>query len=279
MRLKSLRILAVLLILAFIPGSTNDVGSSSALRRPRTVFRHIPLSLFDSALVAERKASVGWEGRTGPERRVVDVVCLVPDLPTFLAAIATWDGANQFPILIDDPEYTYKFLRAFRPARLVRYAGPVRRLLRSMCGTTRFRPSPRVGGSDAKEDEIPAGDRVPRQFGPTPPGVVVSSPSSPMLAGAVALAAGRFEPLLRWEPEKRFGDLLSEGEADQLAHDLEGQIADRTGGGDTLGDDCDFITLAATGLTGTRPPKAQTHSMICWAGLISHHVGEPTPGG
>src|SRR3954452_13264297 len=47
---------------------------------------------------------VTWQRRPGPERRVVDMVCLVPDLPTFLEAIATWDEGHAFPILIDDVE-------------------------------------------------------------------------------------------------------------------------------------------------------------------------------
>src|SRR4051812_6823443 len=67
-----------------------------------------------------RRSSVSWERRPGPERQVIDVVCLVPDLPTFLETIAAWDEAHAFPILIDDVELTFKFLRAFRPGRIVR---------------------------------------------------------------------------------------------------------------------------------------------------------------
>ena len=52
-----------------------------------------------------------WERRPGPDRQVVDMVCLVPDLPTFLEAIAAWDEGHFFPILIDDVELTFKFLR------------------------------------------------------------------------------------------------------------------------------------------------------------------------
>ncbi len=41
----------------------------------------------------------------------------------------------------------------------------------------------------------------PRWLGPTPPGAVLASPDGRMLAGAVALAAGRFQPLVRLNPD------------------------------------------------------------------------------
>src|SRR5581483_12305436 len=67
----------------------------------------------------------------------------------------------------------------------------------------------------------PPGDAVPTRLGPTPPGVVLSAPDAPMLAGAVALAAGRFQPLVRWDTNRRFADVLSTGDARALALELE----------------------------------------------------------
>ena len=55
----------------------------------------------------------------------------------------------------------------------------------------------------------------------------MSHPGSPSLAAAVALAAGRFQPLSRWETSKHFGDVLSLDEARTLCLDLEARIADR----------------------------------------------------
>ena len=80
-------------------------------------------SLFDPRFDALCKASEEWDRRAGPDRQVVDMVCLVPDVPTFLEAIKAWDRGHYFPILIDDVEYSFKFLRAFRPARIVRFPG------------------------------------------------------------------------------------------------------------------------------------------------------------
>src|SRR4051812_24553891 len=72
-----------------------------------------PTSLFDPRLDKLRKASVSWSTREAGPRAVVDVVCLVPDLPTFLEVIGTWDSEHYFPVLIDDADYSLKFLRAF----------------------------------------------------------------------------------------------------------------------------------------------------------------------
>ena len=68
-------------------------------------------------------AAVTWRRSIGPRRLVIDQVCLVPDVPAFFEAIAAWDERHFFPILIDEPAWTLPFLRAFRPSRVVRYAG------------------------------------------------------------------------------------------------------------------------------------------------------------
>ncbi len=194
-----------------------------------------------------RRASVAWQRRPGPERRVVDVVCLVPDLATFLEAIAAWDESHAFPILIDDVEMTFKFLRAFRPARIVRYphkVGPIAAervwdAAVAAVGRSWVDEKAAAGGP-----AIPRGDAAPGRFGPTPPGAVLSSPTSAMLAGAVGLAAGRFQPLIRWEIPKHYNDLIARDLAGELALGLEAQVADRIANYGTLGDDCDFLTLA-----------------------------------
>ncbi|HEY2159342.1 MAG TPA: hypothetical protein VGH33_27195, partial [Isosphaeraceae bacterium] len=79
-------------------------------------------SSHDPRLAELRRASAAWQLRGGPARRVIDQVCLVPDVATFYEALATWDEDRFFPILIDDAELDLKFLRAFHPARVVRFA-------------------------------------------------------------------------------------------------------------------------------------------------------------
>jgi hypothetical protein len=78
-----------------------------------------------------------------------------------------------------------------------------------------------------------------------------------MLAGAVALAAGHLQPLVRLEPYaggvdspgsrggfRRFRDVLTQAEAWDLAQRIENHVAGRVARYRQLGDDCDFLTLA-----------------------------------
>ena len=207
--------------------------------------RSAPNPLFGRNLDAVRRASVEWERRAGPTRQVVDQVCLVPDLPTFLDAIAAWDEGHFYPILIDDVELTFKFLRAFQPARIVRSPRKAEPIPIDQLWN---RARQAVARSWTKESDPPNssldGSSVPRSLGATPAGVVVSAPESPMLAGAVALAAGRYQPLLRWDLPRHYGDVLAIDEARKLALDLETRIADLIPRYGQLGDDCDFVTLA-----------------------------------
>ncbi|HEX8202533.1 MAG TPA: hypothetical protein VF590_18795, partial [Isosphaeraceae bacterium] len=192
-----------------------------------------------------RRASATWafRAREGPRRRVVDQVCLVPDQATFLEAIAAWDAEHSFPILLEDAEYTFKFLRAFRPARVVRFPGPGRPV---EPGRTWEAAVAAVGRSWERpgRDEGQAGDRAPRDLAATAPGVVVSAPGSPSLAGAVALAAGRFQPLVRWEPARHAAEAVPAEEAETLAAELEAKVAACVPDHGRLGDACDFLTLA-----------------------------------
>ena len=108
-----------------------------------------------------RRISVSWDRRNGPERQVVDQVVLVPDVATFLEAIASWDERHFFPILIDDVELTIKFLRAFRPARVVRYPRRVAPRRRRSSGTKPSPPSGGRGPATGGGGRPPAGRRGP----------------------------------------------------------------------------------------------------------------------
>ncbi|QDV38162.1 hypothetical protein [Tautonia plasticadhaerens] len=274
---RKARALLAALLLALLVGpapGTQDRGAYLPAR-----------SLEDARLRRLREASASWELRTGPRREVVDVACLVPDAATFYRAIATWDESHWFPVLIEDVEYTSKFLRAFRPSRVVRFPD-------------RGRPSQgdglwsaaitAVGRSwTATDDSGPAGDRFPRELGRTPPGVVVSNPASPSLPGAVALAAGRFQPLIRWEPGRKFDELLSDADAQKLARQLRATLSSTAPNHDLLGDDCDFITLAldypyryqGEGLPreGTDLPPVAGPGPAAFDDLIGRHLDLPRP--
>lgn len=228
--------------------------------------RRPPTSLYDTRMGEVRRASVKWDRQHGPSRKVIDQVVLVPDLAAFLEAISAWDDLNYFPVLIDDAELAPKFLRAFRPARILRFpnrpkaienkvlwAESVRAVGRSWGRDQAGPPEillpptpPRTGDLPRSKAVIlagPRGDLIPTWLGATPPGVVISNATSPSLAGAVALAAGRFQPLLLLESAAK--KTLSEEEAKKLARDIEGIVAEVLPKYAGLGDQCDFLTLAA----------------------------------
>ena len=231
-----------------------------------------PVQLDDPRLDYLRRAADSWRLSAGRKRLVVDQVCLVPDVATFLEAIAAWDERHFFPILIDEPAWTLPFLRAFRPGRVVRFAGRARPEESLVQASTLNPPAESEvvwsralqavarawSGPSESSRTLPDASLPPRTLGATPPGVVLTAPQAPMLAGAVALAAGHFQPLVRAESSievrgkmghsirpPRFGDVLTVEQAWQFARRVEalvGSVIPRHG---ELGDDCDFLTIAA----------------------------------
>ena len=97
---------------AWIAGCRRERRSAGKDKVPAIVER-----MDDARLSSLRNATESWRKTAAPRRLVVDQVCLVSDLPTFLDAIAAWDERHYFPILIDEPAWTLPFLRSFQPAR------------------------------------------------------------------------------------------------------------------------------------------------------------------
>jgi hypothetical protein len=248
----------------------HDRGAAGRDGRSRAVdeWEAGPAGLDDPRLSSLHRAAESWRQSVKDERLVVNQVCLVPDVPAFLEAIAAWDDHHFFPILIDEPVWTLPFLRAFRPARVFRYAGPA-----SPTEATRLPARPRppasreaewssaleavaraCSGQDQSDAEIFSGDSPAGRHEPAAPGMVLAAPESPMLAGAVALAAGHFQPLVllepydgTWSPGRappRFGDVLTLLEAWDFARRVEGRVATVAAHFAQLGDDCDFLTIA-----------------------------------
>jgi hypothetical protein len=102
---------------------------------------------------------------------------------------------------------------------------------------------------------------VPRSLGATPPGVVISSPGAPMLAGAVALAAGRFQPLLRLDYPRRQAEILSDPEFLAFDAALTGTFQGRIPNHAALGDGCDFVTLAGDWPYRHRDSKGEVNAV------------------
>jgi hypothetical protein len=213
-------------------------------------------SSHDPRLAELRRASAEWQLRGGPSRRVVDQVCLVPDVATFYEALAAWDEDRFFPILIDDAELDLKFLRAFRPARVVRYAGRGRPI---EPGGEWARAVEAVGGAWSPDGAAPdarlKGDAPPVKLGKTPPGVVVGRSTSPSLPGLAGLAAGRFQTMVRLDTSHDARKELYETEIGPFCDGLAAAVGAKLPQYARLGDDCDFLTLAGDYPYRYRSPK------------------------
>ena len=246
----------------------------------KTPLPAVASSILDPRIEPLLHAADQWRRRPGPRRRIVDQVYLVPDVPSFFEAISRWDEHQFFPVLIEDPAWTLPFLRAFRPARVIRYRLPETGTARPPAGivssgerapmplwqrtwlAARRAVARAWTSDDVSEIDLPPAGGVPNKWGPTPPGLVLSNPDSPMLAGAVALAAGRFQPLVLLEPIPKlagaegnpaaaepnhfsFADRLSLPQAYAFARRIEALAMAITSPHGGLGDACDFLTLAA----------------------------------
>ena len=151
--------------------------------------------------------SLRWlaEGKDTPrrtrwaKREVLDVVVLVPDLPTFAEAVSCWTDKTFFPVLFQDDLYAPKFVAAFKPAQVLSLppspagmgaltlADLRRVLLHSWTKPDDRGKWPAVPGDEALRARLDDLD------GAT--GVVFTKEASDELAGALALAAGRFQGL------------------------------------------------------------------------------------
>lgn len=138
---------------------------------------------------------------------VARTLVVVPDAGAFLDAVGRWTMQSRFPILIDDGtadarENIARFVRAFGPTRVLRWAGDGTHDLSAPI--SRDERQTLLAGAAAQAwgaaDPAALNERW-RELGFVPPGVVIASVADRAWPAAVALSAGRGEPLV-WLPEK-----------------------------------------------------------------------------
>jgi len=187
---------------------------------------------------------------------IVPIVVIVENADSYLFAISNWEGMVRFPILWDDGtpnshEDIARFVRAFNPEQVLRITGET--------------DSPWVGDRDAKqrvfEDTLSmavdesVGDwkkafdaLADREL--ISPGMVVTDVTDPAWTAAIALCAGRIQPIaFVTKPTSPSVIPISMLHADELERSIE-RAANLSGRSwDEVGDDIDAITLAMN--TGT----------------------------
>ena len=178
---------------------------------------------------------------------VLDVLVVVPDAQSYIAAVGSWRTTARFPVLIDDGswqarEAVVRFVRAFRPGKVVRFAAggdaPVGDGLREAISKAM---------AAAWDCDDPA--KLHPHFhalGLVPPGVVVAHPSDPAWTGALALAAGHGQPIV-WMNASPWGVKLNEwyplDKLEELLKSLNAEMAKLPWKWDALGDEIDAVTL------------------------------------
>lgn len=135
------------------------------------------------------------------KREIQDVLLLAPDLETYLDAISRWSHKQFFPVLFQDDLYAPKFAAAFKPAHTlllpsVRKDGAAApgwpALRRTVLASWLPEDKKAALPAEATDEQLRA--RL-KELDAPPPGVVFSDGTSGELAGAIALAAGRFQGL------------------------------------------------------------------------------------
>ncbi len=196
--------------------------------------------------------------RAGVLRNVqmtVPVVIVVNNAESYLTAISGWEGPARYPVLWDDGtdasrEDIARFVRAFRPERVLLLTGDGGR---------------RWGGERAEKQELfeavlgqafnekigswrEALDQLAKD-GVVSPGIVVTDAQDPAWPAALALAAGRMQPVAFVGAPSPVWKTMSVEDSDALETEIE-RAARATGRSwEAIGDDIDAVTLALN--TGT----------------------------
>ncbi|MFM9169098.1 MAG: hypothetical protein ACKOTD_02975, partial [Phycisphaerales bacterium] len=208
-----------------------------------------PPPLTAPANQAEALARMPWFTRLGlraldveSKLPVRDQVVLVPDEAAFLEEVARWTPRERWPVLIEDMSFAPRFVRAFKPSQVLRRAGGTP----APADAAALRSA--VDGALARAwggDPAAGSAAAMRAVGLVPAGIVAASTSDPAWVAALALAAGRGQPIA-WI-EQPLGTSANDvvDAASFTAFDTAVRSAFETSGMSwtALGDDLDTFTL------------------------------------
>ena len=197
---------------------------------------------------------------------VIDRVVLVPDGATYLDELSKWAPAGRWPVLFEDDHLAAMFIRRFGPHQVVR---------RESIGA--LAPGPDARRRRLEEVVVRAWGRLRavhtlreafEGLGYRPPGVVISSVDDPAWTAAVALAAGRGQPLLWLGGDfGRPNGLLPRQAAERLTGEIDALVAATGYAWEALGDDLDTITLCRA-VAGRSSHKAAGADPVATSDLI-----------
>lgn len=199
--------------------------------------------LRDSLAGAQRLQ--GATTRFSLRRPLASVVKIAPDLASYYAELAEWNGAYVYPILLGDTSWNAKFIREFKPEEIIHLEpgdsengvaaeSTIRRALFSSVGGS--------AGDNASLTDLNA--RMIAASGGAPVGAVFIDPDSSVAAAGAALACARFQPVVFAPSPGRFEDVLSYSVADDIRKTVLSRVKALGVPYESYGDSLDGLTLA-----------------------------------
>jgi hypothetical protein len=248
--------------------------------------------------LAARVESVRRQIPTSPD------LVIVPDGASYLLAISTWTRDVRFPVLIDDGsiqavEDIARFARGFKPREILRWSRASVPGENAMPESTTMREqiielaALKAWGGEASIDDDMSERLIERlkSYGVEPPGLVFADARDPSWTAALALAAGRGQPIAWYERPAHWDSMgITPGASinTEVADGFNTKIQDACRllevSWDGLGDTLDAITicgsipakvqidggtwLATTDYFGRQAPRDNNASRWAWCGQI-----------
>ncbi len=183
---------------------------------------------------------------------VIPTLVVVPDVWSYVEAIARWTPALRYPVLIDDgspqaAENIGRFVRAFGPASVVSWKAEGIDAPRG-ASLAAVRVNTAIGRVWGLEEDLPEITRLMGRWieiGHNPPGIIVANPADEAWAGGVALAAARGEPIMWTTLGRNVNAFVTLDDAKALSAQIEAFCDSHALGWARLGDTIDAVTLCA----------------------------------
>jgi hypothetical protein len=216
------------------------------------------------------------------------VVVIAADTGSYIEAIGSWTPKARFPVLIDDGtpasrEDIARFVRGFKPTRTVRWSGKVKAPegapLRDAVSAAVQRVWARAAPGEDKDAKVESQAELLarwKSIGVPRTGIVVAAHDDTAWTAALALAAGRAQPLV-WidRPPKSVDAAFTITELHKFESDLETACTTTGLSWNKLGDEIDSVAVCM-GIPG----RVQlNNTILAMTDMIGRAQGEKPDGG